>query len=106
MGKGEGDERYLSVAEVRTLFTERRLPRPDQRAAVGATARARAACSRKLVKAAAAIVALAIGLIVLFAEFPGLFRPLPVIGETGAACASGARPGESGLLARPELVNR
>ena len=26
MGKGEGEERYLSVAEVRTLFVERRLP--------------------------------------------------------------------------------
>jgi hypothetical protein len=26
MGKGEGDERYLSVAEVRTLFVERRFP--------------------------------------------------------------------------------
>jgi hypothetical protein len=26
MGKGEGEQRYLSVAEVRTLFTERRLP--------------------------------------------------------------------------------
>ena len=26
-GKGEGDERYLSVAEVRTLFVERRLPK-------------------------------------------------------------------------------
>ncbi len=26
MGKGEGDQRYLSVAEVRTLFVERRLP--------------------------------------------------------------------------------
>jgi len=26
MGKGEGDERYLSVAEVRTLFAERRFP--------------------------------------------------------------------------------
>ncbi len=26
MGKGEGDDRYLSVAEVRTLFVERRLP--------------------------------------------------------------------------------
>ena len=25
LGKGEGDERYLSVAEVRTLFVERRL---------------------------------------------------------------------------------
>jgi hypothetical protein len=26
LGKGEGDQRYLSVAEVRTLFVERRLP--------------------------------------------------------------------------------
>jgi hypothetical protein len=26
-GKGEGDKRYLSVAEVRTLFVERRLPK-------------------------------------------------------------------------------
>ena len=26
MGKGEGDTRYLSVAEVRTLFVDRRLP--------------------------------------------------------------------------------
>ena len=26
MGKGEGDDRYLSVAEVRTLFVERRFP--------------------------------------------------------------------------------
>jgi len=26
LGKGEGDERYLSVAEVRTLFVERRFP--------------------------------------------------------------------------------
>jgi hypothetical protein len=26
MGKGEGEQRYLSVAEVRTLFVERRFP--------------------------------------------------------------------------------
>ncbi|MEO8321305.1 MAG: hypothetical protein ABI561_23610, partial [Bradyrhizobium sp.] len=26
MGKGEGDARYLSVAEVKTLFVERRFP--------------------------------------------------------------------------------
>ena len=26
MGKGEGDERYLSVAEVKTLFVERQFP--------------------------------------------------------------------------------
>ena len=32
MGKGEGDERYLSVAEVRTLFVERRSPTGSSRA--------------------------------------------------------------------------
>ena len=26
MGKGEGKDRYLSVAEVKTLFVERRFP--------------------------------------------------------------------------------
>ncbi len=26
LGKGDGDDRYLSVAEVRTLFVERRFP--------------------------------------------------------------------------------
>jgi hypothetical protein len=26
MGKGEGDERYLSIAEVRTLFVDHRFP--------------------------------------------------------------------------------
>jgi hypothetical protein len=26
LGKGEGEERYLSVDEVRTLFVEKRLP--------------------------------------------------------------------------------
>ena len=26
MGKGEGQDRYLSVAEVRTLFVEKRFP--------------------------------------------------------------------------------
>jgi len=36
MGKGEGDERYLSVAEVKTLFVERRFPGPDRRAIAAA----------------------------------------------------------------------
>jgi phage tail sheath gpL-like len=26
MGKGDGDDRYLSVGEIRTLFVERRFP--------------------------------------------------------------------------------
>jgi hypothetical protein len=80
MGKGEGEARYLSVAEVRTLFTARRLP---QRINARLSAHPVRSCSvvRTLAKATAVIVALAAGLIVLFAEFPGLFRPLPVIGK-------------------------
>jgi hypothetical protein len=27
LGKGEGDTRYLSVADVRTLFVDRKLPK-------------------------------------------------------------------------------
>ena len=80
MGKGEGDERYLSVAEVRTLFTERRLPQRIN-ARLSAHPLRKSGLVGKLVKTAVAIVALAIGLVVLFAEFPGLFRPLPVIGK-------------------------
>jgi hypothetical protein len=80
MGKGEGDTRYLSVNEVRTLFVDRRLP--DRiNARLAAQSAPAGGVLRKLVKAAAAIVALAAVLIVLFAEFPGLFRPLPVIGK-------------------------
>ena len=36
LGKGEGEERYLSVAEVRTLFVEQRLPERITRAAAEA----------------------------------------------------------------------
>ena len=80
MGKGEGEERYLSVAEVRTLFTERRLPERIN-ARLSAHPVRNGGVGRALAKATAAIVALAVGLIVLFAEFPALFRPLPVIGD-------------------------
>jgi hypothetical protein len=80
MGKGEGEERYLSVAEVRTLFTERRLPERIN-ARLSAHPMRKGGLVGKLVKATAAIAALAVGLVVLFAEFPGLFRPLPVVGK-------------------------
>jgi hypothetical protein len=80
MGKGEGDERYLSVPEVKTLFTERRLP--DRiNARLSAQPARKSSLVGTLTKAAVAIAALGLGLIVLFAEFPGLFRPLPVIGK-------------------------
>jgi hypothetical protein len=80
MGKGEGEARYLSVAEVRTLFTERRLPERINARLSAHPARSRSVV-RTLAKSTAVIVALAAGLTILFAEFPGLFRPLPVIGK-------------------------
>ncbi len=81
MGKGEGDERYLSVPEVRTLFTERRLPdRINARLsaqpahASGITRQGRQGlslhCSRWPRR-----------LIVVFAEFPELIRPIPLLGQ-------------------------
>jgi hypothetical protein len=80
MGKGEGTGRYLSVAEVRTLFVDRRLP--DRiNARLAAQPAPAGGVVRKLAKGAAAIIAVAVALVVLFAEFPGLFRPLPLIGD-------------------------
>ena len=80
MGKGEGDSRYLSVAEVRTLFVDRRLP--DRiNARLAAQPAPTGSVLRTLAKATAAVVALAVVVVVLFAQFPGLFRPLPVIGQ-------------------------
>lgn len=79
MGKGEGDQRYLSVEEVRTLFVERRMP-----ARIALRLKARSTASgvvRTLVKATAALVALILAFIVVLAEFPGLLRPLPGIGK-------------------------
>ncbi|MCP4616265.1 MAG: cytochrome C [Bradyrhizobium sp.] len=80
IGKGEGDARYLSVAEVRTLFTERRLPERIN-ARLSASPASTSSAGHTLAKAASAIAALAALLIVSFAEFPGLFRPLPLIGQ-------------------------
>lgn len=70
MGKGEGDRRYLSVAEVRTLFVDRRLPeRINARLAAQANAPAPGPL-RKVLKAAVWLFALAIAAIVAIAEFP------------------------------------
>jgi hypothetical protein len=79
MGKGEGAGRYLSVAEVRTLFVERRLPDRINARLAAQPAPTRSVV-RTLAKATAGIIALAAVAIFLFAEFPGLFRPIPVIG--------------------------
>jgi hypothetical protein len=76
MGKGDGEQRYLSVAEVRTLFAERRLPdrivgRLLLHGQAAAPARSRL---RKLVTALIAIAALPVALLVAIAEFPDQVR--------------------------------
>ena len=47
LGKGEGSERYLSVAEVRTLFVERRLPERIPRGCRSAAAGVRASLEQR-----------------------------------------------------------
>ena len=103
MGKGEGEHRYLSVAEVRTLFTERRLPeRINARLKVRPTY---SGVVRTIARVTAGIVALAAVAAHRGRRIPRTDPPDPDDRETGAAGASGPRAGEGGLLARPELVN-
>jgi hypothetical protein len=72
MGKGDGDQRYLSVAEVRTLVVERRLPvriverLTSQRAPVTGLARV----AGRVAKAAVWIIAVGFAGLVVIAEFP------------------------------------
>ncbi len=96
MGKGEGDQRYLSVAEVRTLFVERRLPERINARLKAQTAPAGGVFG-KLAKAAIALIAVFGAAIVAIAEFPDevgkivpllaqlLPPPLPDRGPTSAA---------------------
>jgi hypothetical protein len=68
MGKGEGEARYLSVPEVRTLFVERRFPdRIVQRLAVPVP---QGGIVGKLAKAAVGLVALIGSLAFAVIEFP------------------------------------
>jgi hypothetical protein len=69
MGKGEGEQRYLSVAEVKTLFVDRRLPERISAHLASPPAPARGPL-RKLLNAAVWLVALAVAAIVAIAEFP------------------------------------
>src|SRR3954447_9564956 len=79
LGKGAGDERYLSVAEVRTLFTARRLPaRINARLS---SQQARGSPLGKIVKVGVAGAALLGLLVVTFALCPEIFRPIPKIGQ-------------------------
>ena len=69
MGKGEGEQRYLSVAEVRTLFVERRLPDRVAARLAGSSAPAGGPL-RSLGTAALWLIALVCAAIVTIAEFP------------------------------------
>jgi hypothetical protein len=73
MGKGEGAQRYLSVAEVRTLFVERRLPDRINARLASQTVPA-GGVFRKLAKAAIALIALLGAAVVAIAEFPEQVR--------------------------------
>jgi RoxA-like, cytochrome c-like len=72
MGKGEGEERYLSVAEVRTLFVERRLPDRivERLASKPAPVTGLARVAGKVVPWVAGLAGLVIAAVVVVAEFP------------------------------------
>ena len=71
MGKGEGEQRYLSVAEVRTLFVERKLPeRINERLTSQPASAPAGGPLRTAGKVGLVLVALAVVAIVAIAEFP------------------------------------
>ena len=73
MGKGEGDKRYLSVAEVRTLFVERRLPeRIVARLSQPVPVPSRSATIAKAT--ASLVVTLAVVLVLAVTQFPDRLR--------------------------------
>ena len=92
MGKGEGEQRYLSVAEVRTLFAERRLPeRINARLQVASRAGRRPV--RKLAKAAIAVIAIIGAAFVAIAEFPDeVGRIVPPLAQLLPPPLPGPRP--------------
>jgi hypothetical protein len=73
MGKGEGENRYLSVAEVKTLFVDRRLPDRINARLSSQTAPARGVF-RTLAKAAIVVAAVLGAGLVAIAEFPEQVR--------------------------------
>lgn len=99
MGKGEGKDRYLSVAEVRTLFNERQFPnRINQRVLSQPVLSACQRTVRGALKLAALLIAVGLVALVAVAEFPNQVRavlpptlaqllppPLPRLQETTAA---------------------
>jgi hypothetical protein len=101
MGKGEGKNRYLSVADVRTLFNERRFPdRINQRLVSQPVLSACALRFRWALGLVALVLAVGLVALVAVAEFPNEVRailpqkgilaqlippPLPKLQETTAA---------------------
>jgi cytochrome c1 len=75
LGKGEGDDRYLSVAEVRTLLVDRRFPqRIVARLAHPLPMRSRAVTIVKVV--ASLLAALAVALVLAITQFPDQLRAI------------------------------
>jgi hypothetical protein len=72
MGKGDGDQRYLSVAEVRTLVVERRLPARivERLKAQPAPVTGLARVAGKVAPWAAGLAGLGLAALVIVAEFP------------------------------------
>ncbi|MGY3426830.1 hypothetical protein ACVWZW_007334 [Bradyrhizobium sp. F1.13.4] len=101
VGKGAGEDRYLSVADVRTLFNERQFPaRINQRLESQPVLSTCQRVVRGALKITALLVALGLALLVAVAEFPDQVRamlpqkgilvnllppPLPTAPETKAA---------------------
>jgi len=99
MGKSEGQRRYLSVAEVSTLFNERRLPERivERLASAPAPATGLVRVAGKVACWAAALAVLILAAIVVIAEFPNqlgaiipplarfLPPPLPTLPKTREA---------------------
>ena len=88
MGKGEGEHRYLSVAEVRTLFDRAAAARTDQCAAErrGRTLQRRASHHRQGERSRRRRAGCV--LLVAIAEFPNLIgKIIPPLGESDAAVA-------------------
>jgi hypothetical protein len=77
MGKGEGKDRYLSIADVRTLFNERKFPaRIDQRIVSQPILSTCTLRFRWAVGIIAALLALVLAAVVAVAEFPNQIRAL------------------------------
>lgn len=82
MGKGEGEARYLSVAEVRTLFVERRLPERIVARLASQPGSAPSRAARVLGRIAFGLTALVLVAIVAIAEFPDqLQKILPPLAQ-------------------------